>query len=209
MLCPRCGSEWNASKGACTNCGLTLRTTPQSGSSIQSPNTASSSRGSLTSARPTGTQQQAGLFPTIDRQQGNTATPTRPQSGGLSSQLPPATPHTANPASPIPTRGASRPSQMRPDSARPAFEKPALRKVSPAQESSPGQPTSQAHPGTDSLAYNARVTPPPISQPGWSGVQQEIWQPTSQPLSSPQTPRPGMFSSGTTTSGNSQPLNAP
>ncbi|HZS78272.1 MAG TPA: protein kinase [Ktedonobacteraceae bacterium] len=97
---------------------------------------------------------------------------------------------------------------MRPDSARPAFEKPALRKVSPAQEISPEQSASQALPGTDSLAFNARVTPPPVSQPGWSGVQQEIRQPTSQPLSSPQTPRPGMFSTGTTTRGNSQPLNA-
>ncbi len=37
MICPRCGNEWDATKGACTRCGFVVRTAGQSGSGLTAP----------------------------------------------------------------------------------------------------------------------------------------------------------------------------
>jgi serine/threonine protein kinase len=76
MKCPRCGNEWDATKGACTRCGFVARTVGQSGSF---PNLSDASqRNSQQSGGLSNSKQQSGGIQTVKQQSGGLAFPVQP-----------------------------------------------------------------------------------------------------------------------------------
>jgi len=146
MLCPRCGNEWDATKGSCTHCGFIIRTANPSGPLPRLHN--SPQRGNQQSGRLSGPKQQA---------------------GGPTTPAPPGFPRTTRPAPPGPmpqqdsTFGSNQPPSASSGAlTKPAFEKNALRKNSTSEEH--GLPQTRA-PRTDSLSFKSSVrTPPPFNR---------------------------------------------
>ncbi len=138
MICPRCGNEWDATKGACTRCGFVVRTAGQSGSFPNQPNASQRS-----------SQQSGGL--SNPKQQSGGMTSVKHQSGGLTVPVQPGFPVAGWPITPDPTQSPnygftnspSRPGRTFP---KPTFEKNVLRGV-------PQSTQQTGMGGTNSLAY--------------------------------------------------------
>ena len=175
MKCPRCGNEWDATKGACTRCGFVIRTAGQSGASSRYPNSpqgSSQKSGGLSSARP----QSGGMSSVLS------------QSGGLSAPVPPGFPRTIRPtpSTPVPPGGSSFGSNM-PSTfsdgvlSKPAFEKNTRRNIPAGRE----QGTLQTGmPGTDTLSLRDGVRRTPSTFPASRSadyLQQHRPQMQSQP----------------------------
>jgi serine/threonine protein kinase len=160
MICPRCGNEWDATKGACTHCGFVIRTAGQSGTFpgfSNSPQRSSQQSGGLS-----GVRQAYGGTPPVNR-----------QSGGLSTQIPPGAPRTMRqtpwtPVPPVPG-GSTLGSNIAPSSSdgtltKPAFEKNTLRRMSDGREQGQGMPQTGTL-STDSLSLRDGVQRTPSSTP--------------------------------------------
>jgi serine/threonine protein kinase len=138
MICPRCGNEWDATKGACTRCGFVVRTAGQSGSFPNQPNAPQRS-----------SQQSGGL--SNPNQQAASITSVKQQSGGLPAPVQSGFPVAGPPIIPVPTQSSNygftnSPSPLDRTVPKPAFEKNVLRRVS--------QSTQQTGMGsTDSVSY--------------------------------------------------------
>src|SRR6266487_3161631 len=140
MICPRCGNEWDATKGACTRCGFAVRTVGQSRSFPNLPNA------------PQRNSQQSGGLPNPKQQPAAMAS-VKQQSGGLTAPVQPGFPVTGRPmpVTPIPTQSSNygfpnSPSPFNGAFPKPTFEKKVLR----------GMPQSTQQTGmgsTDSLSY--------------------------------------------------------
>lgn len=70
MLCPRCGNEWDASRGSCSNCGFKVRAASPTASSASSAEL--TQRGGLSQGQPFISGQQPGSGPLTRPQRGNT-----------------------------------------------------------------------------------------------------------------------------------------
>jgi serine/threonine protein kinase len=133
MICPRCGNEWDATKGACARCGFVVRTAGQSGSFPNQPNAPQKS-----------SQQSGGL--SNPNQQAAGMTSVKQQSGGLTAPVQPGFPVAGRPITPVPTQSTNSPSPLDRTFPKPTFEKNVLSGVP--------QSTQQAGMGgTNSLAY--------------------------------------------------------
>jgi Protein kinase domain len=140
MICPRCGNEWDATKGACTRCGFVVRTAGQSGSF---PNQSNS---------PQWSNQISGGLSNQPKQQSNGMTSVKQQSGGLSVPLQQGFPTVNRQITPPPVQNSNNygfPNSSSPlvkTFPKPTFEKNVLK----------GIPQSTPHSGvgsTDSLSY--------------------------------------------------------
>src|SRR6266571_3221788 len=138
MICPRCGNEWDATKGACTRCGFVVRTAGQSGTfpnQSNAPQRSSQQSGGLSSPK----QQSAGM------------TSVKQQSGGLTAPFQPGFPVAGRPITPLPTQSSNygftnTPSPLDRTYPKPTFEKNVLRGIP--------QSTQQAGMGSaDSSSY--------------------------------------------------------
>ncbi len=118
MICPRCGNEWDATKGACNRCGFVVRMPGQSGSVPNLPNTYQ--RNSQPSGGLSGPRQQYDGLP-----------PVRQQPGGLATPAQPGVPRTVQPTpmTPVPPQGSSYRSANLPSSTNGTFAKPAIEKI--------------------------------------------------------------------------------
>ena len=118
MICPRCGNEWDATKGACNRCGFVVRMPGQSGSFPNLPNTYQ--RNSQQSGGSSSPKQPSDGMP-----------PVRQQSSGLTTPALPGYPRTIRPTpmTPVPPQGSSYGSAANGTFAKPAFEKIPLRGV--------------------------------------------------------------------------------
>lgn len=118
MICPRCGNEWDATKGACNRCGFVVRMANQSGSFPNLPNTYQRNdqqSGGLSSAKlPSG-----GLQP-VKQQSGGLTAPTQPG-------FPPAIQPT--PMTSLPLQGSSYGSANSPSGSDGNFANPAYEKI--------------------------------------------------------------------------------
>jgi Protein kinase domain len=160
MICPRCGNEWDATKGACTHCGFVIRTAGQSGTFPRFSN--SPQRSSQQSGGLSGVRQPYSGTPPVNR-----------QSGGLSTPIPPDVPRTMRqaPSTPVPPvpGGSTFGSNIAPSFSdgtltRPAFEKNTLRRMSNGREQGQGMPQTGT-PSTDSLSLRDGVQRTPASAP--------------------------------------------
>ena len=141
MICPRCGNEWDATRGACTRCGFVVRTAGQSGSFPNLPNSPQRSgqqSGGLSNPRP-----QSGGMSSVNQ-----------QPGGLTVPAQPGFPAIGRPASmtPIPTQGSNNGFTNSTSTYEGAFPKPSLEK-----NVLRGVPQGMQQTGmrsTDSLSYN-------------------------------------------------------
>ena len=138
MICPRCGNEWDATKGACTRCGFVVRTAGQSGTfpnQSNAPQRSSQQSGGLSNPK----QQSAGM------------TSVKQQSGGLTAPVQPGFPVAGRPITPLPTQSSNygftnTPSPLDRTYPKPVFEKDVLRGMP--------QSTQQAGMGSaDSSSY--------------------------------------------------------
>ena len=138
MICPRCGNEWDATKGACTRCGFVVRTAGQSGifpNQSNAPQRSSQQSGGLSNPK----QQSAGM------------TSVKQQSGGLTAPVQPGFPVAGRPITPLPTQSSNygftnTPSPLDRTYPKPAFDKNVLRGMP--------QSTQQAGKGSaDSSSY--------------------------------------------------------
>jgi len=131
MQCPRCGNEWDATKGACTRCGFIIRTTSVSGSlpplqnSLQRNN---QQAGGLSSSR-----LQSGGVPPMKQPSGGATTPVSP---GFPRSIPPGPVHQQDATLGSNTSLAAPGGTF----SRPAFEKNTLRKIPAGGEQSMPQP---------------------------------------------------------------------
>ena len=136
MICPRCGNEWDATKGACTRCGFVVRTTGQSGSFPNQSNA------------PQRSNQISGGLSNPAKQQSNGMTSVKQQSGGLSVPMQPGFPIANRPTPPPPAQNSNNngfPNSSSPSDRtfpKPTFEKNVLRGIPQSGVSS-----------TDSLSY--------------------------------------------------------
>ena len=140
MICPRCGNEWDASKGACTRCGFVVRTSRQPGSFPNQTNTSLMSN------------QSSGGLANPARQQSHGMTSVKQQSGGLAFPSQPGFPITGRPTPP-PAPGSnfgfpSTPSQLDQTFPKPGFEKTSLKAV-------PQSPQQTAINRSDSQPYSS------------------------------------------------------
>src|SRR5579859_3995860 len=69
MLCPRCGNEWDASRGSCSNCGFKVRAASPTASSTSSADL--TQRGGLSQGQSFNPGQQSGSGPMTRQQRGN------------------------------------------------------------------------------------------------------------------------------------------
>lgn len=69
MLCPRCGNEWDASRGSCSNCGFKVRAASPTASSMSSADL--TQRGGLSQGQPFISGQQSASGPLTRQQRGN------------------------------------------------------------------------------------------------------------------------------------------
>src|SRR6266516_7864458 len=187
MICPRCGNEWDATKGACTRCGFVVRTAGQSGSFPNQPNASQRS-----------SQQSGGL------------SNPKQQSGGLTVPVQPVFPVAGRPITPVPTQSPnygftnspSRPGRTFP---KPTFEKNVLRGVPQSTQQTGmggtnslaytngvrGQGSSPAYPANRSMNYpqqDLRRSQTPV-QPQ-SPMRQYPSEPSTRNLPNQQMPRP-------------------
>ena len=95
MICPRCGNEWDATKGACTRCGFVVHTTGQSGFFTVQPNAPQRSG-----------QVSGGLY-NPSKQESNGMTSVKQQSGGLAAPVQPGFPVGGRPITPAPTQSSN------------------------------------------------------------------------------------------------------
>ena len=129
MICPRCGNEWDATRGPCTHCGFVVRTAGQSGSFPNLPNT------------PQGSSQPSGVLSNPTKQQSNGMTSVKQQSGGLTAPGQPGFSVTGRPITPVPTQSSNygftnSPSPLDRAFPKPAFEKNALKGMTPSTQQS-------------------------------------------------------------------------
>ncbi len=122
MICPRCGNEWDATKGACTRCGFVARSSGQSGSYP-----------SQTNASFQGNPSSGGLESPA-RQRSNGTTSVKQQSGGLASPSQPGFQVTGRPITPTPTQSPNfgfpnTPSQMDRTFPKAGFENTSLKAI--------------------------------------------------------------------------------
>src|SRR6266496_5030817 len=187
MICPRCGNEWDATKGACTRCGFVVRTAGQSGSF---PNQSNASQRS--------SQQSGGL------------SNPKQQSGGLTIPVQPGFPVAGRPITPVPTQSPnygftnspSRPGRTFP---KPTFEKNVLRGVPQSTQQTgmggtnflaytngaQGQGSLPAYPANRSTNYpqqDLRRSQTPV-QPQ-SPMRQYPSEPSNRNITNQQVPRP-------------------
>jgi serine/threonine protein kinase len=139
MICPRCGNEWDATKGACTRCGFIVRT---AGQPSYFPNQSGATQRS---------SQISGVMSNSANQMSDGTTSVKQQSGGLTSPAQPGFPVVGRPITPASTqssnyRFANSPSQLNRTFPKPTFEKNVLK----------GIPQSTQQTGmssTDSVSY--------------------------------------------------------
>lgn len=125
MICPRCGNEWDATKGACTRCGFIVRTAGQSGSF---PNQTNASQR---------INPISGGLANPAKQYSNGMAAVKQQSGGLAVPGQPGFPIVGRPINPVPTQG---PNNGFPNSSssfdraypKPTFEKNVLKGIPPS-----------------------------------------------------------------------------
>jgi serine/threonine protein kinase len=139
MICPRCGNEWEVTKGACTRCGFVVRTAGQSGSFPNQPNA------------PQRSSQISGGLSNPLNQQSNGMTSMKQQSGGLKAPSQPGFPIAGRPITPVPTQSsnygfANPPSQINRTFPKPTFEKNVLKEMPQSTQQSGIR-------STDSLSY--------------------------------------------------------
>ncbi len=181
MLCPRCGGQWDTTRGSCMNCGLSVRMTSSPGMMAGSP--VGPAREPEAPAVPPASMQNSGSFPAVRRrpaapgmsQQSGKFPAVRPlgnqlpgqqsgsPSGGLprqQRQQPQSAPAFTNAASPlIPSRssnlGLGNLTSSNDATGRPIFEKHVLRKVQPGMdEAESRRPFPQmSPPDTDILSF--------------------------------------------------------
>jgi len=139
MICPRCGNEWDATRGACTHCGFVVGTTGQSGSFPNLPNA------------PQSRSQPSGGLSNPTKQQSNGMTSVKQQSGGLTTPGQPGFPVTGRPITPVTTQSSNYgfsnpPSALDRTYPKPAFEKNVLQGMPPSmQQTGMGGSDSQSY----------------------------------------------------------------
>src|SRR5215467_13710901 len=104
MICPRCGNEWDVSKGPCSYCGLAIRMPGQSKSTIPSPfplQKGTDASNGLPSSRQPSDGLPSMLPPNTSRQVPSTPTFQRGPTPGSGSMRPPAS--SASPNIPHPS----------------------------------------------------------------------------------------------------------
>jgi serine/threonine protein kinase len=138
MICPRCGNEWDATRGACNRCGFVVRMPGQSGSYSNLPNMYQSN-----------SQQSGGLA--SPKQQSDGMSPVKQQSGGLTTPAQPGFPRTVRPTpmTPTPQQGSNYGSANSPSNG--AFAKPAIEKI-PLRGAPQGTQQTGMR-GADSVSY--------------------------------------------------------
>jgi serine/threonine protein kinase len=143
MICPRCGNEWDATKGVCTRCGFVVRTAGQSGSfpKPNSPQRNGQQSGGLSNPR-----MQSGGIPSVNQ-----------QSGGLTAPVQPGFPVTGRPASmaPIPTQSSNNGFTNSTSTFEGTFPKPSIEKNELRGVTQSTQQTGLR--STDSLSFNNNV----------------------------------------------------
>jgi serine/threonine protein kinase len=164
MICPRCGNEWDATKGACTRCGFVVRTAGQSGSYQNQSNA------------PQRSSQTSGGLSNPAKQQLNGMTSVKQQSGGLTTPVQPGFPVAGRPITPVPTqnsynRFANPSSPLDSTFPKPTFEKNVLRGMPQSTpqtgvgsidsvsytNDSPGQGSSPTYANNRSMGYPQQV----------------------------------------------------
>jgi Protein kinase domain len=161
MICPRCGNEWDVSKGPCSRCGLAIRMPGQTKSAPSSP---------LPLQKGTGLTNGLSL--------------SRQPSGGLPSALPPIASQPA-PTVPISQRGPTSSSgPLRPSTS--SFPPNLPRPSTPPLTPSSGTPLSsrKVSPGQDALGTRSIKGDTPFGQ-----VRPEVASPATDILSKNPTPR--------------------
>ena len=195
MICPRCGNEWDATKGACTHCGFVVRTAGQSGSFPNVPQRSSQPSGGL--SNPT-KQQSTGM------------TSVKQQSGGLTPPGQPGYPVAGRPITPVPTQSSNygftnSPSPLSRTFPKPAFEKNILKGMPPSTQQrgmgssdslsytngAQGQGSSPTYATNRSMGYPQQdmrrsQTPVQPQQP----VRQYPSEPANRSMPNQQMPRP-------------------
>ncbi len=157
MVCPRCGNEWDASKGACTRCGFVVRTTNQPGSFPNQIN--ASLRGN----------QPSGGLANPARQQSNGTITMKRQSGGLATPSQPVFPIGGQPVTRTPSPNAnfgfpSTPSQLNRTFPKPTFEKTSLKAIPQnPQQTALSRSDSQSHTSGSQVARGAQAQNPASS----------------------------------------------
>ncbi|MGZ3622463.1 MAG: serine/threonine protein kinase [Ktedonobacteraceae bacterium] len=199
MICPRCGNEWDATKGACTRCGFVVRTAGQSGSFPNQSNV------------PQRGNQISGGLTNPARQQSNGMTSVKQQSVGLSIPMQPGFPTANGPLTPPPAQNSNNngfpnsSSQIDRTFPKPTFEKNVLKGIPQSTPQSSVSSidslsrtnTSQAH-GTapnysvnrssGSLQQDMRLSQAPV-QPQMS-TRQHSSESTNRNMANQQMPRP-------------------
>ncbi len=176
MICPRCGNEWDATKGACNRCGFVVRTAGQSGSFPNLPNTYQ--RNSQQSGGLSSPKQQSGGIP-----------PVKQQPGGLTTPAHPGFPRTVRPTplTPVPPQGSIYGSANSPSGSDGTFAKPAFEKIPLRGVPQGTQQTGMR--GADSLSFRNGIqgTSPTFPANRSTGYpQQDMRHP--QALMQPQSP---------------------
>ena len=197
MICPRCGNEWDATKGACTRCGFVVRTAGQSGTFPNQSNA------------PQRSSQQSGGF-SNPKQQSAGMTSVKQQSGGLTAPVQPGFPVAGRPITPLPTQSSNygftnTPSPLERTYPKPAFEKNVLRGMpqrtqqagmgsadsSSYTNGAQGQGFSPTYPANRSMGYpqqDMRRSQTPLQpQPP---MRQYPSEPSNRNMPNQQIPRP-------------------
>ncbi len=140
MRCPRCGNEWDATKGACTRCGFVARSAVgQSGSFPNQLNTPQRS-----------SQPSGGIFNAAE-QQSNDMTSLKQQSGELNAPLQPGFPVAGRPITTAPIQSSHYGFTNSPSPYEKAFAKPTSEKNVPKGMPQSTQQTKMG--STGSLSY--------------------------------------------------------
>ncbi len=197
MICPRCGNEWDATKGACTRCGFVVRTAGQSGTFPNQSNA------------PQRSSQQSGGF-SNPKQQSAGMTSVKQQSGGLTAPVQPGFPVAGRPITPLPTQSSNygftnTPSPLDRTYPKPAFEKNMLRGMPQSTQragmgsadsssyanDAQGQGFSPTYPANRSMGYpqqDMRRSQTPLQpQPP---MRQYPSEPSNRNMPNQQIPRP-------------------
>jgi serine/threonine protein kinase len=148
MICPRCGNEWDATKGACTRCGFIVRTAGQSKAFPNQPNI------------PQRNSQPSGGVSYPSKQQSNGMTSMKQQSGGLNAPVQPGFPVAGRSITPVPTQSSNydltnSPSPHDNAFAKPAFEKNVLKRMPQST-----QQTGMSSSGSSSFTNGAQGQAP-------------------------------------------------
>jgi serine/threonine protein kinase len=177
MICPRCGNEWDATKGACTRCGFRVHTTGQSGSFPNQLNT------------PQKSSPPSGGLSYPSKQQSNGMTSVEQQSGGLNAPIQQGFPVAGRPITPVPTqssnyRFADSPFPQDRAFPKPTFEKNVL-KEKPQSTQQTGMGSSDSFSNTNG-AQGQSSSSTYVANRSMGYPQQDMHR--SQSLVQPQTP---------------------